>query len=46
MSFFIRAYAPSDLPTLHTIRAAAFAPVFASFRTIVGLPSVYLYKRL
>jgi ribosomal protein S18 acetylase RimI-like enzyme len=36
MSFLIRAYAPADLPTLHTIRAAAFAPVFASFRKIVG----------
>ena len=36
MSFHIRAYAPSDLPTLETIRAAAFAPVFASFRNIVG----------
>lgn len=36
MSFLIRAYAPSDLPTLQTIRAAAFAPVFASFRAIVG----------
>lgn len=36
MSFRIRAYAPSDLPTLQTIRAAAFAPVFASFRNIVG----------
>ena len=36
MSFLIRAYAPSDLPTLHDIRAAAFAPVFASFRSIVG----------
>jgi len=36
MSFHIRAYAPSDLPTLHAIRAAAFAPVFASFRSIVG----------
>ena len=36
MSFLIRAYAPSDLPILHTIRAAAFAPVFASFRSIVG----------
>jgi ribosomal protein S18 acetylase RimI-like enzyme len=36
MSFLIRAYAPSDLPSLHTIRAAAFAPVFASFRSIVG----------
>lgn len=36
MSFLIRAYVPSDLPTLQTIRAAAFAPVFASFRAIVG----------
>lgn len=36
MSFLIRAYAPSDLPTLHAIRNAAFAPVFASFRSIVG----------
>ena len=36
MSFLIRAYAPADLPTLHVIRAAAFAPVFASFRAIVG----------
>jgi ribosomal protein S18 acetylase RimI-like enzyme len=36
MSFHIRAYAPSDLPPLHAIRAAAFAPVFASFRSIVG----------
>lgn len=36
MSLLIRAYAPSDLPALHTIRTAAFAPVFASFRAIVG----------
>lgn len=36
MSFLIRACAPADLPALHTIRAAAFAPVFASFRSIVG----------
>lgn len=36
MSFLIRAYAPSDLPALHAIRTAAFAPVFASFRSIVG----------
>jgi len=36
MSFLIRAYAPADLPSLHIIRAAAFAPVFASFRSIVG----------
>ena len=32
----IRPYTPADLPTLHAIRAAAFAPVFASFRAIVG----------
>lgn len=32
----IRPYTPADLPTLHAIRTAAFAPVFASFRTIVG----------
>jgi len=36
MSFLIRAYAPADLPALHIIRTAAFAPVFASFRNIVG----------
>lgn len=36
MSFLIRAYAPADLLALHTIRTAAFAPVFASFRSIVG----------
>jgi len=36
MSFLIRTYAPADLPALHTVRAAAFAPVFASFRNIVG----------
>jgi len=32
----IRPYAATDLATLHDIRATAFAPVFASFRTIVG----------
>lgn len=32
----IRAFAPADLPALQAIRAAAFAPVFASFRAIVG----------
>ena len=32
----IRPYKPSDLPALHAVRAAAFAPVFASFRSIVG----------
>ncbi len=36
MSFLIRAFAPSDLQALHAIRTAAFAPVFASFRAIVG----------
>jgi GNAT superfamily N-acetyltransferase len=36
VSLLIRAHAPVDLATLHTIRAAAFAPVFASFRSIVG----------
>lgn len=32
----IREYQPADLPRLHEIRTAAFAPVFASFRAIVG----------
>ncbi|MEQ1781377.1 MAG: GNAT family N-acetyltransferase [Hyphomonadaceae bacterium] len=32
----IRPYTSADLPALHAIRAAAFAPVFASFRSIVG----------
>lgn len=32
----IRPYTPADLPALHAIRTAAFAPVFASFRSIVG----------
>ena len=32
----IRAFEPGDLPRLHEIREAAFAPVFASFRQIVG----------
>jgi ribosomal protein S18 acetylase RimI-like enzyme len=36
MSLLIRTYAPADLPALHAIRTAAFAPVFASFRAIVG----------
>ena len=36
MSFLTRAFALTDLPTLHAIRAAAFAPIFASFRSIVG----------
>jgi ribosomal protein S18 acetylase RimI-like enzyme len=32
----IRPYIPADLLTLHAIRTAAFAPVFESFRDIVG----------
>ena len=32
----IRDYAPADLPRLHEIRAEAFAPLYASFRAIVG----------
>jgi len=32
----IRAFQTSDLPVLQSIRAAAFAPVFQSFRDIVG----------
>lgn len=36
MSFLIRTYAPADLPALQALRAAAFAPVFASFCNIVG----------
>lgn len=32
----IRPFEPRDLPRLHEIRAAAFAPVFASFRSLVG----------
>lgn len=36
MTFSIRSFATADLPALHAIRAAAFAPVFASFRAIVG----------
>lgn len=32
----IRAYAPEDAERLQTIRAAAFVPVFASFRALLG----------
>lgn len=32
----IRPYTPDDLPELQRIRQAAFAPVFESFRSIVG----------
>lgn len=36
----IRPAAPADLPRLHEIREAAFAPVFASFRALLG-PELY-----
>ncbi|MGZ8349434.1 MAG: N-acetyltransferase family protein [Allosphingosinicella sp.] len=32
----LRPFHPDDLPALQKIRAAAFAPVFASFRELVG----------
>jgi ribosomal protein S18 acetylase RimI-like enzyme len=32
----LRPFAPADLAVLHRIREAAFAPVFASFRALVG----------
>jgi ribosomal protein S18 acetylase RimI-like enzyme len=32
----IRPFEPDDLPRLHEIREAAYKPVFASFRAIVG----------
>ena len=32
----IRPLAPGDLPTLQSVRRAAFEPVFSSFRRIVG----------
>jgi len=35
-SVAIRSLAPSDVAALQDIRAQAFAPVFASFRTILG----------
>lgn len=34
--FVIRPYRPADAVRLHEIRAAAFAPIFASFRALVG----------
>lgn len=34
--FSLRAFDEADLPALHRVREAAFAPVFASFRSIVG----------
>lgn len=36
MDIEIRPFAPADLPRLHEVREAAFAPVFASFRALVG----------
>lgn len=36
MQFEIRAFLPEDLEQLHQIREAAFAPVFQSFRALVG----------
>lgn len=32
----IRDFRPADLPRLHDIRMRAFAPVFASFRSLAG----------
>lgn len=32
----VRLFEPGDLPRLHEIRKSAFAPVFASFRNLVG----------
>jgi GNAT superfamily N-acetyltransferase len=34
--YSIRPFAEGDLPALQTIRAAAFAPVFQSFRALAG----------
>lgn len=34
--YALRPFEPGDLPVLQAIRAAAFAPVFASFRELVG----------
>ena len=36
LSLTLRPFEPGDLAALQRIRAAAFAPVFASFRAIVG----------
>ncbi len=44
LDYSIRSYAEGDLSALQTIRAAAFAPVFRSFRTLAGekaAPFVY-----
>ena len=34
----VRPFAPGDLPILQRVRAAAFEPVFRSFRDVVGGP--------
>ncbi|GAA4048834.1 GNAT family N-acetyltransferase [Parerythrobacter jejuensis] len=34
--FKIRPFRPVDLPSLHAVRQAAFAPVFANFRSLMG----------
>ncbi|MEM6474579.1 MAG: GNAT family N-acetyltransferase [Pseudomonadota bacterium] len=36
LNFTIRPFAAADLAALHTIRNTAFAPVYASFRALVG----------
>lgn len=36
LDFEIRPFAEADLPTLQEVREAAFAPVFKSFRSIMG----------
>ena len=33
---YLRQFEPEDLPTLQRVRAAAFAPIFESFRELVG----------
>jgi len=35
-NFAMRPFEPDDLPVMQRIRAAAFAPIFQSFRDIVG----------
>ncbi len=37
MSVILRAFHPDDLPALQAVRQAAFAPVFRSFRDLVGM---------
>lgn len=40
MTITLRAFHPDDLPVLQAVRQAAFAPVFQSFRDLVG-DSIY-----